>query len=143
MNLKNETIHNPELEKGFFDAYASAASNLRTWLVAYGIGAPVLFLSNKDLWQALSKTDCSKCVGILFLAGVGFQILIAVINKYVMWGCYYGESKQDFKGKRLYRICDWISEQFWMDIICDIRSIVFFIVATFMVFQSLVRIEGR
>ena len=33
---------------GHFENYAEYAKTLRSWLVAYGIGGPVLFLTNKD-----------------------------------------------------------------------------------------------
>lgn len=129
----------PDLEKGYFDAYASATTNLRTWLVAYGIGAPVLFLSNDSLWQALAKAKCASCVGLLFLLGVAFQVLIALINKNAMWFCYYAETKPAFKSSYVYKTCNWLSEQFWIDMILDIMSIVFFIVATFKVFVAVVQ----
>ncbi|MDI6451779.1 hypothetical protein [Anaerobaca lacustris] len=129
----------PDLERGYFDAYASATTNLRTWLVAYGIGAPVLFLSNDTLWQALAGAQCASCVGMLFLGGVGFQVLIALINKNAMWFCYYAESKPAFKSSRTYKVCAWLSEQFWIDMILDVLSIVFFIVATYRVFVAVVR----
>jgi len=129
---------NSDIQKEFFDAYSSAATNLRTWLVAYGIGAPVLFLSNEALWQALSKAKCAECVAILFLTGVFFQVLIAIINKNAMWFCYFGEYKTSFKNKYTYRLCYWISEQFWIDIAFDLASIACFITATYRVFKVVV-----
>jgi hypothetical protein len=125
-----------EAEKGYFDAYASAMTNLRTWLVAYGIGAPVLFLSNEELWQALAQAKCASCVGILFLAGVGLQVLIALINKTIMWWCYYGEAKPSVKEHRRYKAFSWLSEQFWIDLVIDAASIALFITATYIVFRA-------
>jgi len=49
--------YNPDQEKGLFEAYGSAATSLRTWLVAYGIGAPVFFLSKDNLWRALATVS--------------------------------------------------------------------------------------
>ena len=131
---------NSDLEKGLFDAYASAATNLRTWLVAYGIGAPVFFLSNKDLWKALSQAKCAECVAILFLVGVAFQVFIAIINKNIMWFCYFGEYKPSFKGTRTFNLCEWLSEQFWIDIFCDFVSIACFIMATYTVFRAVMNL---
>ncbi len=125
-----------DLEHGLFEAYSSATTNLRTWLVAYGIGAPVLFLSNESLWRALAVAQCASCVGVLFLGGVVLQVLIALINKNAMWFCYFGEAKPAFKSSRTYKAFDWISEQFWIDIILDILSIVLFIAATYKVFLA-------
>jgi len=127
-----------DLEKGFFDAYASATTNLRTWLVAYGIGAPVLFLSNEDLWKTLGNAECASCVGVLFLAGVALQVLIALINKNTMWFCYFAESNPPFKSSRRYKAWAWLSEQFWIDLCVDVVSITLFIVATYKVFLAVV-----
>ncbi len=126
------------MEKGLFEAYASAATSLRTWLVAYGIGAPVLFLSNENLWSVLSKAKCATSIAILFLAGVTSQIFIAFVNKNAMWICYYGEGKPSFKSNMIYKVFDWLSEQFWLDILCDIISMICFIIATYKVFHAIV-----
>jgi hypothetical protein len=34
-------------DEGFFEGYASFAGVLRTWLIAYGIGCPVLLVTMK------------------------------------------------------------------------------------------------
>ena len=136
-----QKVRNSDLEKGLFEAYSSAATNLRTWLVAYGIGAPVLFLSNEDLWQVLSEGKCAECVAILFLTGVFFQVVIAIINKNIMWFCYFGEYKITFKKTRTFRLCEWVSEQFWIDMLCDVISIACFITATFRVFQAVINLK--
>ena len=43
-------------EKGFYEAYKGFANNLRTWFLAYGIGAPVVLLSNEDSWSLISNS---------------------------------------------------------------------------------------
>ena len=127
-----------DLEKGFFDAYASAATNLRTWLVAYGVGAPVLLLSNETVWEALAKAKCAELTGALFLGGVAFQVFIAIINKYVMWFCYFGEAKPSFKESWKYKVCDWLSERFCIDMTVDVASIAFFVAATYRVYDAVI-----
>jgi len=135
MNREND----PQLEKQLLEAYSSHARNLRTWLVAYGIGAPVLFLSNESLWIAVSKAECATCIAVLFLTGVASQIFIAFVNKNAMWICYYGERTESFKSRVIYKISDWLSAQFWIDILCDIISMICFIIATYTVFVAIVR----
>lgn len=127
-----------DLEKGFFDSYASATTNLRTWLVAYGVGAPVLFLSNESVWEALAEAKCAELTGMLFLSGVAFQVVIAIINKYIMWFCYFGEAKPSFKSSWKYRFCDWFSERFGIDIFSDFASIACFVVATYRVYTAVI-----
>ena len=134
---QDENINTHSDEEGFFKVYQTASTNLRTWLIAYGIGSPVLFLTHDNLCDSLKEAGCLKCVGILFLIGVGLQVLIATINKNVMWLCYYGEGDSKFKAKFFYKVAEWLSCQFWIDISCDILSIVLFIIATYQVFNAL------
>ena len=72
-------------ETGFFQAYAEFAKTLRTWFIAYGIGAPALVLSNKDLWITVKNSGCLAYIAFLFLVGVAFQVIRAFIYKNAMW----------------------------------------------------------
>ena len=128
----------PQEEQGFFDVYRVAATNLRTWLIAYGIGAPVLFLSNDHLWQALVKAKSVKSIAILFLIEVATQVILASINKNAMWFCYSGEGDPAFREKRIYKFSDWLSEQFWIDMGCDVLTMVLFAIATYLTIGALI-----
>ncbi len=54
----------------YLEAYAEYSKVTRMWFVAYGIGAPVLFLTNDALLKILKKSGCARCVAGFFLAGV-------------------------------------------------------------------------
>ena len=117
-------------EKGFYKAYAGFAYNLRTWFIAYGIGAPVLFLSNKDAWDRIAVSGHAAQIAYLFLGGVAVQILEAIIYKTAMWYLYVSELDHlQAKGWR-YRVSDWVSESYWLEMIFDVVTLVFFSVAT-------------
>ena len=73
----------------YYNAYHYYSNLLRTWLVAYGVGGPILFLSNEALWKRLASDGTS--LGFLFLGGVALQVIVAALNKTVMWACYFGE----------------------------------------------------
>ena len=114
----------------FYKVYEAHTRILRAWLVAYGIGGPVLILTNDPISAKVVASGIGKEIAMLFLAGVGLQILVSLVNKWVNWGVYaYSESEKLSEGKR-YAICNWISEQFWFDMLLDIGSVICFAVAT-------------
>ena len=127
-------------EKICFNSYKTYESTLRTWLVAYGIGAPILFLSNDSLWQKIAASTSSICIAILFLIGVALQIFVALLNKHSMWYCYRGERDDDFQKKTLYKISFWLADRYWIDILIDVFSVLAFVIATYKVFIILLSI---
>ena len=118
----------------YLQAYGEFAKVIRTWFVAYGIGAPVLFLTNEKLSIALKQSGSAKCIAALFMAGVAFQVVIAAANKFSMWGIYYAEINSNFKRHRRYKIAYWFSEAFWIDLITDLATMGLFGWATWRVF---------
>jgi len=119
---------------GFYAAYESYSRVLRTWLVAYGIGAPVLLLTNDAVWVKVSGSIHLRLFGALFLLGVALQVLLAAVNKMLMWVAYYAEVKPEFKEKSVCRICDKLSTQFWLDFFADVAAMAMFAAATIWVF---------
>lgn len=125
-------------ETGFYEAYAGFAKTLRTWLVAYGIGAPVLFASQSAFATLLKEKQATVCIIGLFLIGVSLQLTAALMYKATMWYLYFGELSEAFQCTRRYKVSDWLSEQFWLELCFDIGSIVTFAWATVWVLVHLV-----
>jgi len=124
-------------EQGFYAAYEEHTKTLRTWLVAYGIGAPVLFLTQPTLMATLKASGEGKIIGILFLTGVGIQVILAALNKTIMWRLYSAELDREKvnKGGLVLRVCDWLSEKYLIDFIADLATILLFAAATSKVFR--------
>ncbi|MHC4947087.1 MAG: hypothetical protein ACYTG1_02340 [Planctomycetota bacterium] len=122
--------------EGLYTAYEAHARILRTWLVAYGIGGPVLFVNNDDLWRGLVESGTGRLVGLLFLAGVAVQVLVTAINKSAMWGSYYGEIEPRFRPTWRYRSAYWLGGQYWIDLLADVASLALFAAATIIVFKT-------
>jgi hypothetical protein len=78
-------------DKGFFESYAKFSNILRTWLIAYGIGAPVLFASNAFFIKIMQDTKNGPYIVKFFLLGVSIQVFAALIYKYTMGYLYFGE----------------------------------------------------
>lgn len=114
----------------YLKAYGEFSKALRTWLVAYGIGAPVLLVTNEIASKALKASGHGKSIAIFFLIGVALQILLAAMNKAAMWGLYYGEENASFKGNRSYKVAYWFSEHLSIDLLVDAATLVVFAIAT-------------
>jgi len=132
-----------QLEKsGHFDAYSQHSTVLRTWLVAYGIGAPAPFMSQKEIWHALAKSGLLPTIGFLFLLGVFLQVALAAINKSVMWACYFGDIDPSYKQTHRYRCACWLSNKYSIDLTADLGAMVSFGLATYCCFKVLANSAG-
>lgn len=117
-------------EIAFFANYSEYAKTLRAWLVAYGIGAPVLFLTNNDLSTALRASAHRDWIVDLFLAGVALQVILAFLNKWCAWHMYVGEYDSTFQSHRSYRFWSWLNGRSCIDLLFDGLSLVSFAVST-------------
>jgi len=112
--------------KEYFSAYSEGAKMLRAWFIAYGVGGPVLFLTQEGISSRILESGQANFIVYLFLAGVLFQVVIALINKWVNWILYAYANPSDKKSrtqKTSYEVADVISEQFWLDMLADLGSI--------------------
>lgn len=77
-------------EDEFLAAYHEHNKILRTWLVAYGVGGPILIFSNEVIGEKFRRVppESVRCIVCLFLAGVVFQVLLAFANKVLNWLAY-------------------------------------------------------
>ena len=117
--------------EGHYLAYLEHARTLRTWLVAYGIGGPVLILSQDSLWKRLAASGHLSMIAALFLCGVALQVLLATTNKNAMWAVYYGELEPKYQATRRYKLGLWLSSQYAIDFLCDFASLALFAYATY------------
>lgn len=120
----------PEDAKEYIDSYKSFALTLRAWLVAYGIGAPVLFASQDAFSELLKNKSAVQPIIYAFLAGVSIQIVAAFLYKASMWYIMSGALDETFKSTYRYKFSDWVSEQLWLELLFDIASIILFAWAT-------------
>jgi hypothetical protein len=115
---------------GYFEGYASFAGVLRTWLIAYGIGGPVLFVTHSEVAKQLSASGQSRHIAILFLIGVLLQVIVALLYKGAMWYLYFGEEDDEIQKTKRYKFSDWLSGEFWIEFLFDSASIALFSWAT-------------
>lgn len=127
----------------YWKVYEEYTKTVRTWFVAYGIGAPVLILGNEKLWKQLSGDGMLATVGLLFVAGGTLQIAIAIVNKWMNWQNFIIEfenrNKDDFHWYDT--LTKWLVRQFWIDMLIDVVSLVTFVVGTVYLFLSASQIK--
>jgi hypothetical protein len=117
-------------EKGFFDSYASLAQTFRGWLVAYGIGVPVLFLSRDPVMGALKNIPDARYVILAYLVGTVLQAALVWMCKLCMWWAYLEEMHAISKVSLRYRFTDWFTNTFWIEGLVDFLTVGLFVYAT-------------
>jgi hypothetical protein len=127
----------------FLSSYNEYSKILRTWLVAFGIGGPVIFLTHDTAWQALAASGQAAYVGQLFFSGVAAQVFMAFLNKTIMWTVYCGEVRPTFKSTRRYKIADRLSETFWLDVFFDFATMILFSFAIIRVFAIVIGYKAK
>ena len=125
-------------DTGFFQPYSEFSKNLRTWFLAYGIGAPALLLSNQTAWSAVKQGGQLRVVAALFLIGVALQIAEALLYKHAMWHLYFAELDARHKASSWYKAADWLSNAYSLEIVIDLGTVALFVAATVVLFVSLV-----
>ena len=121
----------------YYAAYEQHSAILRTWLVAYGVGAPVLVLTNEKVWVLLRQSGDSRLIAGCFLLGVALQVVMAALNKTLMWSSYYAEEHSDYAATRRYSLTAILRGQFWIDFLADVSAIILFAYATYRMFLVL------
>jgi hypothetical protein len=129
MNNKDHVEEKPDCEANF-SVYVEYMKTLRIWLVAYGIGGPVLFITQSSISTKILESGYARWIVVLFFIGVIFQIIIAILNKYVNWYLYCYADSKDRINPKIYECCEKISTKIFIDITCDVISICSFICST-------------
>jgi hypothetical protein len=117
-------------ETGFYEPYSFLARTVRTWFIAYGIGAPVLLFSNAEAWRLLMAKGVAGTVVKLFLAGVGLQVLTSIVFKAAMWYQYMEEIGRLTETSWLYRVSDWLSDRYGLEFVIEVVTLWLFSCAT-------------
>jgi len=139
MKKHSDAGHTREAES-LFKAYEEYAKTLRTWFVAYGIGGPVLLLTNETVRGTVAASGSAQLIGGAFLAAVAAQVGLAFINKTVLWANYFAELRPELASTRRYRFAAWVAEQYWLDVLVDIASMGLFGWATWTAFAIITRV---
>jgi hypothetical protein len=117
----------------YYNNYAEYSKTLRAWLVAYGVGGPILFLTNTTISEKLAASPEKAKIVCLFLLGVSLQVALAFVNKWCAWHLYAGEYDQSYRRLLRYRFWAAINKLSILDLALDAASIGAFVWATWLV----------
>ncbi len=123
-------VPDPRKETGFFEPYTLLAKTLRTWFIAYGIGMPVLLFGNAEVWKSLVRQHAVVGIILPFLAGVGLQVVTAIIFKAAMWYSYLSELGELGEESWQYRAANWITNRYWPDAAVELVTFALFVWTT-------------
>ena len=113
-------------DSGFYEPYTQYSRTLRSWLVAYGIGVPVLLVSQDLVTKAIIKAGTGGLITSLFLIGVAVQVSGAFLYKYSQEYLYHEETGAPLEGTVRLRISKWLSNVVWFEILIDVVSMAVF-----------------
>lgn len=121
----------------YLTPYLEHSKTLRTWFVAYGIGGPILFASQKLLIEKLIDYNCIKSVVTMMLFGTLLQILLTFISKMTSYQFYLSEIYDPHVLTRMHRLSINISKHYhWLLPLIDFITIILFVWATVLVFLA-------
>ncbi|MCX6818129.1 MAG: hypothetical protein NTU57_04700 [Candidatus Aenigmarchaeota archaeon] len=114
---------NKEMES-HLKQYNIYAGNLRNWFVGYGIGALVLFITQKEFFSTLSLSEKNSIL-ISIAIGIFLQIFISMWNKYTQW-LSYQQIHRSLVNSKLHKIAGRITRVWQIDFICDALTLIAF-----------------
>ena len=110
--------------------YNEYNKTLRSWLVAFGIAVPAVFVTSKDAKDFLLKSPDVQLIIIVFLLGVASQIAISFLNKFISWSAYYRDDQKLMQGRDCHSVFKRIASlenEIWIDFVFDVATIGFFL----------------
>ena len=116
----------------YYEEYSEYAKSLRTWFVAYGIGGPVVIMTQGSLYKRLLGSGEAAEIAVVFLAGVAIQMFAALLYKAATWRLHYHE---DIRHEPLTKK-DWakrVESTYAIDVIFDLLTLLLFAWSTYKV----------
>jgi hypothetical protein len=114
----------------YWQSYERFSTSVRNWLIAYGVGGPVLLVSQDSVAARVLASGQVAWIGGFFLAGVLLQVVKGIAYRTTSW---YGiESTQTPESHTTWqmRVSQWINGAVWLEVLCDVVTIALFAVAT-------------
>ena len=121
----------------YLEIYASFSRNVRAWLIAYGVGAPVLLVSQDSVVTRLSNNPLTPFIAIVFLTGVLVQICSAIFYKGITGKLYMVKRGYHDQNSTGHDFSERWFKKLKPELICDSVTVVFYFAATALVIWAL------
>lgn len=125
----------PETLRVRFEAYAALTRTLRTWLVGYGVGAPVIVASQENLAAAVRSSPWGGAMIFCFLGGVSLQLFDLLLQKIIAW-LNYDDTFPARPKRRLHRWGQWRLKSMVATFLPDFLTIILFVLGTILLLQA-------
>ena len=109
---------------------------MRTWLVGFGIGAPVLFLSNKDVWAKLRAPTSSVSRADVSRGGRSLQVGLGLLYRSAC-GISTLKNRQPRENDSPVPMVERLSDLFWPEITVAIVTLALFGWSTWKIVEAL------
>lgn len=136
MNSEREQYDNASFE-AYFEQYANLTNKTSAWFIAYGAGFLGLALSNDGLLQLIRESSYGFSIFGLIMTGAAAQALRALIYKWVIFVQLRSEMEPILSAKILHRLCLWLIESAWFDLLFDVVTLVVYTIGTYLALSLL------
>jgi len=130
--MRERTRQNVEVD-GHWSNYFEYSKTLRAWLVAYGVGGPVLLATNQAFSNKVILSGRATEIIQWFLLGVALQVFLAFVNKYCAYHQYLGAEEPEHKKTWGFGFWNWVNYYWQIDLVLDLASVIAFAKATIIV----------
>lgn len=117
--------------EGYIEQFNLYLRDLRVWFVAYGIGGPVLFLTQPGVSKAVASSGGGRLIIALFIGGVVSQVLSSLFGKWASWVQYRHAKYEEFS--RLIGLARFWAGNLVIDFLLDMITVVTLGLATWKV----------
>jgi len=120
----------PQEKEGFYQAYSIYAWKFRLWMIAYGVGIPLLTLNNPELRSAVKHSEYGLYWIYAALIGTALQIILTWIYKSAMWYSYDSKPSSTEQTGWLQRAVTRTSDEYWIEVTIDLVCFILFTAVT-------------
>ena len=118
--MSEDQGQNTETPEELFEQYWRYATHLRTWFIAFGVGALVL-LTRSDVVVSKMPDASKRCVVVLLGIGLFLQVLLALVNKLVHYWAY--RHCVVYHPKWYHEAAKRVSSWFLIDLVVDVATL--------------------
>lgn len=120
----------------FYEVYSGYSKSLTGWLIAYGVGFVVLLITNESLLRMVIQSKAALTVVLTFIGGVLCQVILVLLNKYVMWLNYQRLNDGVDKKTKFQECYIVLSKQIWIDVMLDALSVTLYVTGTILIIRA-------
>jgi len=125
-------------EHSLLEGYRNHRKSFAHWSVLYGVGAPIFFITQEVTTSHFKSNPLDKTYLIMLLMAAAFQVFSSLICKNIIWYMYWGETQEEFKKTRIYKISNYLYMRMWFEWLFDGPTVILLLFATFKIITGVI-----